>query len=270
MLTQLEVQQYIDEAEKVNFSFFSSAKEAVRFALQCVDLTTLEGDDTELKVRQLCNKAITYNPSTAAVCVYPVFAKAAKQCLTGTDVKVACVAGAFPAGQSPLELKLAEVDYAVAQGADEIDMVISRGKFLEGKLQEVSEEIMVIRSHCSLQCLKVILETGELLSIENIYNASMIAMQAGADYIKTSTGKIHINATPQAFVVMLHAIKDYYAVTGRMVGVKPAGGIADVDTALLYVKLLERILGEQWLNKQYFRIGTSRLADKLYTYIQEN
>ena len=270
MLALSEIQKCIDEAVKANFSFFSSAKEVAQFALQCVDLTTLEGSDTERKVRQLCGKAVNFQPHTAAVCVYPLFAGIAKQCLSGTDVKVACVAGAFPSGQSPLELKLAEVDYAVTQGADEIDMVISRGKFLEGRSQEVADEIAAIRSHCSSQRLKVILETGELQSIENIYRASMIAMQAGADYIKTSTGKIAVNATPQAFVVMLYAIKEYYSLTGRMVGVKPAGGIADTDSALLYVKLLESILGAPWLDKRYFRIGTSRLADQLYTYIREH
>lgn len=261
MLTSTRIEQEIAEASKLEFQYFTSVRQACEFALHSMDLTTLEGSDTINKVQSLCSKAISLH--TAAVCVYPVFVSTAKGCLQHSDVQVACVAGAFPAGQSPIEVKLAEVAYAVNEGADEIDMVISRGKFLEGRQKKVLNEIVAIRNLCAGQKLKVILETGELETIGNIYEASMMAMKAGADFIKTSTGKIAVNATPQAFTVMLYAIKDYYDLTGKMVGIKPAGGISDVPTALLYVRLLEQVLGEKWLNSNYFRIGASRLADKL-------
>lgn len=261
MLTSPYVEQQIAEASRLEFQNFTSIKQVYAFALHSVDLTTLEGSDTVAKVQALCARALELQP--AAVCVYPVFAREARACLCQSNIQVACVAGAFPAGQSPIEVKLAEVAYAVAEGANEIDMVISRGKFLEGRYEEVYNEISAIRSKCEGHKLKVILETGELQSIENIYEAAMLAMKAGADYIKTSTGKIQVNATPQAFTVMLHAIKDYYALTGKMVGIKPAGGISAVEDVLLYVRLLELVLGKKWLSNVYFRIGTSRLADKL-------
>ena len=178
-------------------------------------------------------------------------------------MRVACVAGAFPAGQSPIEIKIAEVAYAVAQGADEIDMVISRGKFLEGDYRTVYNEIAAIKAACGTAHLKVILETGELLTADNIYKASQIAIAAGADFIKTSTGKIKVNATPESFLVMLDAIKDFYGKTGKMIGIKPAGGIADAPTAIQFLKILENVLGEKWLTNEYFRIGASRLSDKI-------
>jgi len=236
-------------------------QEAYRFALSCIDLTTLEGSDTHAKIQQLCEKAITLN--TAAVCVYPPFIKQAKELLTNTGITVASVAGAFPSGQSPLFVKLAEVAYAVEQGADEIDMVISRGKFLEGNDQEVFDEIVAIKKTCQKAHLKVILETGELLDPKLIFKASYLAMKAGSDFIKTSTGKINVSATPEAFLVMLDAINQYYNETGTMIGIKPAGGISDRETTLLYLKILENTLNDKWLNNQYFRIGASRLADKL-------
>ena len=195
--------------------------------------------------------------------MYPPFVAQAKALLRGTGIQVASVAGAFPAGQSPLDLKVAEVKYAVAAGADEIDMVISRGKFLEGNYQEVYDEIVAIKQACGQALLKVILETGELKTADNIYAASMIAMEAGADFIKTSTGKIALNATPESFLIMLDAIADFYKQNEKMVGMKPAGGISDAEISLIYVKILENVLGEKWLNKQYFRIGASRLAKKI-------
>jgi deoxyribose-phosphate aldolase len=176
---------------------------------------------------------------------------------------VASVAGAFPHGQSPIEIKIAEVEYAVAQGADEIDMVISRGLFLEKKYETVYNEIAAIKKACGQTHLKVILETGELLEPDLIYKASILAMYAGADFIKTSTGKIPINATPEAFLVMLDAIYQFYNDTKRQIGIKPAGGITDVKTTLLYLKLLEKTLNINWLSNIFFRIGASRLAAQL-------
>ena len=263
-----EIVQRIKQYGEMELKYFTEA-EAYRFVLSVIDLTTLEGSDNAQKINELCQTAINFKdearhiPSTAAVCVYPPFVAQAKQLLNGTDIHVASVAGAFPAGQSPIEIKVAEVKYAVNAGADEIDMVISRGKFLEGNYQEVFDEIVAIKKACGEAHLKVILETGELKTADNIYAASMMAMEAGADFIKTSTGKISVNATPESFLIMLDAINDYYKQTGKMVGMKPAGGISDAETSILYVKILENVLGEKWLNKQYFRIGASRLAKKI-------
>ena len=249
-------------------------QEAYRFILGCIDLTTLEGSDNKSVVESLCRKAIGFRnekrriPSTAAVCVYPPFVKQAKSVLQGTGIRVASVAGAFPAGQSPIEIKVAEIKYAIQQGADEIDMVISRGKFLEGNLQEVFDEIRVIREVCKDITLKVILETGELKTPNNIYRASQLAMLAGADFIKTSTGKIAVNATPEAFVVMMDAVRRHHEKTGRKVSIKAAGGISDSETALLYVNLLTQVLGKEWLSNSCFRIGASRLATKVLDAIQ--
>lgn len=248
-------------------------QEAYRFILGSIDLTTLEGSDNKAVVESLCRKAIGFRnekrriPSTAAVCVYPPFVKQAKTVLQGTDIRVASVAGAFPAGQSPIEIKVAEIKYAIQQGADEIDMVISRGKFLEGNLQEVFDEIRVIREVCKDVTLKVILETGELKTPNNIYRASQLAMLAGADFIKTSTGKIAVNATPEAFVVMMDAVRRHHEKTGRKVSIKVAGGISDSETALLYVNLLTQVLGKEWLSNSCFRIGASRLATKVFDVI---
>jgi deoxyribose-phosphate aldolase len=233
--------------------------------LGCIDLTSLEGSDNIKKIEQLCENAIRFQ--TAAVCVYPVFISHAKQLIKNNPIKVASVAGAFPHGQSPIEIKIAEVEYAVAQGADEIDMVISRGLFLEGKYDIVFNEISAIKKACQDAHLKVILETGELLDPDLIYKASILAMYAGADFIKTSTGKISINATPSAFLVMLDAIYLYYTETKKQIGVKPAGGILDVDTTLLYVKILEKTLNIKWLNNNYYRIGASKLASQLYYFL---
>lgn len=263
-----EIAQRIKQYGEAELKYFTEV-EAYRFVLSVIDLTTLEGSDNAQKINELCQTAINFKdearhiPSTAAVCVYPPFVAQAKQLLKGTDIHVASVAGAFPAGQSPIEIKVAEVKYAVNAGADEIDMVISRGKFLEGNYQEVFDEIVAIKKACGKAHLKVILETGELKTADNIYAASMMAMEAGADFIKTSTGKISVNATPESFLIMLDAINDYYKQTGKMVGMKPAGGISDAETSILYVKILENVLGEKWLNKQYFRIGASRLAKKI-------
>lgn len=249
--------------------------EALRFILGIIDLTTLEGSDTKYRIEDLCSKAASFYdksldiPNTAAVCVYPTFVKQAKGILKQSEIKVASVAGAFPSGQSPLYIKTEEVKYVIDAGADEVDMVISRGKFLEGEFNEVYDEIAAIKSICGDVHLKVILETGELLNLTNVKKASVLAIEAGADFIKTSTGKISPAATKESVIVMLDVIKDYFEKTGKTTGIKPAGGISDPDVAVEYMKLVDYTLGSQWLDKSLFRIGASRLADKVYEQIKD-
>lgn len=247
--------------------FFSSEEQALSFALSILDLTTLEGSDHDSTITNLCNKAKGFEtiglPNVAAVCVYPVFVRQAKSLLHGTDIHIASVAGAFPSGQSPIHLKLKEIQYAIDEGADEIDMVISRGKFIQGNTLEVFDEIKAISEICSNVHLKVILETGEIGDLNAVYDASVLAMNAGADFIKTSTGKISPAATPEVAYVMLHSIKDFQEKTGKKIGFKPAGGISTPDQALLYLKLVESILGPQWLTRDLLRIGASRLATNI-------
>lgn len=226
-----------------------------------IDLTTLEGADTTEKVIALCDKAKLHN--TAAVCVYPPFAKIVREQLADTNIKTACVSGAFPSGQSPIHVKLAEIAYTVEQGAQEIDMVISRGTFLEGDYATVGAEIKAIKKVCGNAHLKVILETGELQTSENIRLASEIAIANGADFIKTSTGKIPVSATPEAAFVMLNVIRKHYEKTGKKIGFKPAGGISKPEDAEIYIKLVYSILNEEWLTPEWFRIGASRLVDAL-------
>jgi len=234
-----------------------------------IDLTTLEGKDTKGKVQQLCYKAMhpydSYSdiPKVAAVCVYPAFVSIAKKALEGSGIHVASVATAFPSGQTALEVKINEVKTAVDQGADEVDMVISRGEFLSGNYQYVFDEIAAVKEICGNTHLKVILETGELETLDNVRKASEIAIYAGADFIKTSTGKIQPAATMQVTYVMLDAIKDYYLKTGKMIGMKPAGGISNAKLALQYLVMLNEVLGEKWLNKNYFRFGASSLLNDL-------
>lgn len=261
-----DIAKQIWETEQTKFSK-SDEQAALKTILSCIDLTTLEGADTNDKVTELCIKAKSVYktgegfPNVAAVCFYPTFAKLAKQTLINSEIQVACVAGAFPSGQSPIEVKYAEVKYAVEQGADEIDMVISRGKFLEGKYQTVFDEIAAIKSACGNAHLKVILETGELKTTSNIRKAAEIAINAGADFIKTSTGKVQPAATLEAMVVMVDTIKEYFDATGKKIGIKPAGGISDYQTALKFYQIVKLTLGEQWLSNKLFRIGASRLTD---------
>jgi deoxyribose-phosphate aldolase len=243
--------------------------EGLNLAITMIDLTTLEGKDTRGKVQQLCYKAMhpndLYNniPKVAAVCVYPSFVGIAKKALEGSGIHVASVATAFPSGQTALEVKLNDVKTAIDQGADEVDMVISRGEFLAGNYQYVFDEIVAVKKACGKTHLKVILETGELETLDNVRKASEIAMYAGADFIKTSTGKIQPAATMQVTYVMLDAIKDYYIKTGKMIGMKPAGGISNAKLALQYLVMLNEVLGEKWMNKNYFRIGASSLLNDL-------
>lgn len=247
----------------------SSKIEGLRLALSMIDLTTLEGKDTIGKVRQLCYKAIHPHdvlenlPTVAAICVYPSHVKVAKQALKGSEIQVASVATAFPSGQSSLEVKLDDTRFAVDQGADEIDMVISRGEFLAGNYQYVFDEIAAVKDACGKAHLKVILETGELDTLDNVRKASEIAMYAGADFIKTSTGKIQPAATLPVTYVMLDAIKDFYLKTGKTIGMKPAGGISTSKIALQYLVMLNEVLGKKWMNKTYFRFGASSLANDI-------
>jgi len=247
----------------------SSKVKGLKLALSMIDLTTLEGKDTKGKVQQLCYKAMHPHesliniPTVAAICVYPSFVGVAKKALQGSDIQVASVATVFPSGQSNLEVKLLDVKYAVDQGADEIDMVISRGQFLVGNYQFVFDEIATIKEACGKAHLKVILETGELDTLNNIRKASEIALYAGADFIKTSTGKIQPAATLPVTYVMLDAIKDFYLKTGKMVGMKPAGGISTSKIALQYLVMLNEVLGEKWMNKTYFRFGASSLLNDI-------
>ncbi|NLJ81765.1 MAG: deoxyribose-phosphate aldolase, partial [Bacteroidales bacterium] len=230
MTDHLPIKRIIEESKQIHLTHIKEV-DLLKFALECIDLTTLEGSNTTQDILSLCKKtAHLCNPSTASVCVYPIFCKTAKNALQNTPVKVACVAGGFPAGQIPISLKINEVKYAIDEGADEIDMVISRGKFLENNHAEVFDEIAAIKEVCKHITLKVILETGELKSHENIYKASDIAIQAGADFIKTSTGKITVNATPESFTSMLLAIKNNYNQTGKQVGIKVSGGIRDITS----------------------------------------
>ncbi len=243
--------------------------QGLKIALNMIDLTTLEGADTDKKVMQLCNKAQHLHdahpdlPTVAAVCVYPNFVKTAKDSLKGSNIKVASVATAFPAGQSSMEVKLIDTKLAVDAGADEVDMVISRGKFHAGEYNFVFDEIAAIKDACGKARLKVILETGELGTFDKVRKASDIAMEAGADFIKTSTGKISPAATLPVTLVMLEAIKDYYYKTGVQVGMKPAGGISSSKLALQYLLLVKETLGKEWLNNKWFRFGASSLANDL-------
>ncbi|MBS1621757.1 MAG: deoxyribose-phosphate aldolase [Bacteroidetes bacterium] len=239
----------------------------LKLVLNMIDLTTLEGKDTEGKVKQLCYKAMHLHdtlpglPTVAAVCVYPTMVKTAKKALEGSGIKVASVATAFPSGQAPREVKIRDTKYAVVNGADEVDMVISRGKFHAGDYNYVFDEIAAIKEACGEARLKVILETGELGTFDKVRRASDIAMYAGADFIKTSTGKIQPAATMPVTLVMLEAIREYYYKTGRMVGMKPAGGISKSKLALHYLVMVKEVLGDDWLNNEWFRFGASSLAN---------
>ncbi|WP_329127785.1 deoxyribose-phosphate aldolase [Streptomyces sp. NBC_01465] len=242
---------------------------AIDLAISMIDLTTLEGADTPGKVRALSAKAVHPDPTdrttpmTAAVCVYPDMVATAKAALGGAPVKVASVATAFPAGRAALPVKLADVRDAVAAGADEIDMVIDRGAFLAGRYMETYELISAVKAECGTARLKVIFETGELSTYDNIRRASWIGMMAGADFIKTSTGKVGVNATPANALLMLEAVRDYRAQTGIQVGVKPAGGIRNTKEAIKFLVLVNETAGADWLDNHWFRFGASSLLNDL-------
>ncbi len=253
----------------------SSKLQALYQVLNMIDLTTLEGKDTDQKVRQLCYKArhphdeLSGIPTVAAICVYPNFVRVAKKSLEGSGIKVASVATAFPSGQSTRAIKLADTRLAVSEGADEVDMVISRGKFHAGEYAFVFDEIAAIKEACGKARLKVILETGELGSFDKVRRASDIAMHAGADFIKTSTGKIQPAATMPVTLVMLEAIRDFYYQTGKQVGMKPAGGISKSKLALHYLVMLRETLGQDWMSNEWFRFGASSLANDVLMQIRK-
>jgi deoxyribose-phosphate aldolase len=249
--------------------------ENLKKILSLIDLTTLSTTDTNSKVTELCNKVNSF-PSNfpgyqnvAAICVYPSFVGLVRKTLTQKNTNIASVVGGFPASQTFISVKLAETSIAVEKGADEVDMVISVGKFLEKDYQQVSDEIALIKVAAGKAHLKVILETGALPSYNDIYIASMLAMEAGADFIKTSTGKMEPAATPEAVYIMAKAIKEYYDKTKRMVGIKPAGGVVTPIQALVQFAIIKEVLGEAWLTPKWFRIGASRLANNLLSKIAE-
>ena len=241
----------------------------LKLALNMIDLTTLEGKDTDGKVKQLCYKAQHLHdsypglPTVAAICVYPSMVKVAKKALGNSGVKVASVSTAFPSGQAPRDVKIRDTKFAVNEGADEIDMVISRGRFHMGDYNFVYDEIAAVKEACGDARLKVILETGELGTYDKVRRASDIAMYAGADFIKTSTGKISPAATMPVTLVMLEAIRDFYYKTGKRIAMKPAGGISKSKLALHYLVMLNEVLGEEWMNNHWFRFGASSLANDI-------
>jgi deoxyribose-phosphate aldolase len=253
----------------------TAKQQGIRLAVSMVDLTTLEGADTAGKVRHLCAKAVCPAPtmpevpSCAAVCVYPSLVGVAHEALAGTGVKAASVATAFPSGQASLEVKLRDTEDAVAAGADEIDMVISRQAFLAGEDHRVMEEIVRVKEVCGDAHLKVIIETAELGSYDHVRHASMISMEAGADFIKTSTGKAASGATPGVVLVMLEAIRDYAERSGRAVGIKAAGGVSTSKAALHRLVLVKETLGDEWLTPDRFRIGASSLLNDLLMQYQK-
>ncbi len=261
------------EERVAKFNSRSIKKESKMFALKLAmslcDLTTLDAKDTPGKVKQLCAKAMRPHedlpevPHVAAVCVYPNMVKIAKKALEGSKINVAAVATGFPSGMTSLKFRLDETRWAVSEGADEIDMVISRGKFLAGEWQTVFDEIVAVKEACGKAHLKVIFETGELSSLDQVRFISDLAMDAGADFIKTSTGKVQPAATLPVTLVMLEAIRDFYYRTGKKIGMKPAGGIATAKIAIQYLVMLKETLGEDWMNPHLYRFGASALANDL-------
>jgi deoxyribose-phosphate aldolase len=248
---------------------------ALELAIRMMDLTTLEGSDTPGKLAALCSKAVRPDPSepgipsVAAVCVYPNLVPTAVERLHGTGVKVASVATAFPSGQAPLDVKLREVEDVVAMGADEVDMVIDRGAFLAGRYAKVYDEIVRVKDACGAAHLKVILEVAELGTYDNVRRASILAMAAGADFIKTSTGKLSGAATLPVTLVMLESIRDVYEQTGRKVGMKPAGGIRQSKQAVQYLVQLHETLGPEWLTPDLYRLGASSLLNDVLMQIRK-
>ncbi|MDR1756705.1 MAG: deoxyribose-phosphate aldolase [Culturomica sp.] len=242
--------------------------ENLKLCLACIDYTTLKPTDTESSVKAFVAdllKKLKKNDlrQVAAVCVYPNFASVVRNGLKGTEIRTAVVAGGFPASQTFTEIKLAECKMTVAEGAEEVDVVIAVGDVLEKNFEKIYRELSAIRKVCKGVRLKVILETGELKSIENIFNASLVSMYAGADFIKTSTGKVPVNVTPEAMYVMCEAVRQFYARTGKRVGLKVSGGVSKATNALRYLTIVNHVLGSEWLTSYYFRIGASQLFDDI-------
>lgn len=253
----------------------NNTAEVKKLLFSCIDLTSLNSTDSEEHIMKFTQKVNDFDDTfpmlknVAAICVYPNMAEIVRDTLEADNVNIACVSGGFPSSQTFLEVKIAETALALHSGADEIDIVISLGKFLSGDYEGMCDEIEELKATCGEKHLKVILETGALASASNIKKASVLAMYSGADFIKTSTGKMNPAATPEAAYVMCQAIKEYHQQCGRKVGFKPAGGINTVEDALKYYTIVKEVLGDEWLNKDLFRIGTSRLANLLLSEILE-
>ncbi|WP_291582901.1 deoxyribose-phosphate aldolase [Bacteroides sp.] len=252
----------------------NNTEEVKKLLFNCIDLTTLNSTDSDESVMKFTEKVNKFDDefpdlkNVAAICVYPNFAEVVKNTLDVDGINIACVSAGFPSSQTFIEVKIAETAMALMEGADEIDIVISIGKFLSGDYETMCEEIQELKDTCKERHLKVILETGALKTASNIKKASILSMYSGADFIKTSTGKQQPAATPEAAYVMCEAIKEYYEKTGNKIGFKPAGGINTVNDALIYYTIVKEILGEEWLNNSLFRLGTSRLANLLLSDIK--
>ena len=263
-LTEEEISNEIDKIVAESFDS-NNNKETYKEIYSCIDLTSLNSTDSKESIwnfTQKVNDLEGLDPeveNVAAICVYPNLVRTVKESLTA-DVKIAAVSAGFPSSQTFIEVKIAETSLALADGADEIDIVINLGLFLDKEYQEMCEEIMEIKEVCRDQSLKVILETSALLNPVNIHNASILSMYSGADFIKTSTGKGYPGATPEAFFVMCMAIKSYYKTTKKKIGVKVSGGVSTTKDAVIYYTILKHVLGDEWCNNNLFRIGTSRLA----------
>ena len=272
-LSDKEVREAVQKiiAEKVHENDTAEVK---KFLFGSIELTTLKTTDSDVSVMAFTEKVNQFDqqypniPHVATICVYPCFAEVVKDTLEVDGVNIACVSGSFPSSQALLEVKTVETALAIKDGADEIDMVMPVGKFLQGDYEGVSDEIQEMKADCGEHALKVILETGDLVTASNIKKASILAMYAGADYIKTSTGKEKISATPEAAFVMCQSIKEYYEETGIQVGFKPAGGINSVMDAIIYYTIVKEVLGEKWLTNKWLRLGTSRLANLLLSEIE--
>ncbi|HON18348.1 MAG TPA: deoxyribose-phosphate aldolase [Salinivirgaceae bacterium] len=271
---QLEVDP--QEVSKSTDEIIRKSKESgnidtLKLLFSLIDLTSLNGNDTQSKIADMTQKVSWFNkvfpdmPNVAAICVYPLLVPVVKKHLTASNVGIASVAAGFPASQTFLDVKTLECKRAVIEGATEIDTVITLGEFLEGNYDYTYREVAAEKEACEDAHLKIILESGSLRSMKEIRIASLVSMEAGADFIKTSTGKTEPAATPEAVYVMCCAIRDYYQKTGRMVGIKPAGGIITASDALIYYQIVKTVLGEKWLNNRWFRLGASRLANNLLT-----
>lgn len=243
--------------------------EVLKLLFNCIDLTTLNSTDSPQSVARFTERVNDFEeqhgdlPNVAAICVYPNFAEVVRTVLDVSSVRIACVSGGFPSSQTYAEVKVAETALAVEGGADEIDIVLNMGNFLDGDWEEVCDEIIELKHSCRNAHLKVILETGALKTAQNIRDAAILAMYSGADFIKTSTGKGYPGASREAAYIMCQCIKEYYETTGNMIGFKPAGGVRTTDDALAYYTIVKEVLGEKWLNNRYFRIGASSLANNL-------
>ena len=252
----------------------NNTEEVKKLLFNCIDLTTLNSTDSDESVMKFTEKVNKFDDefpdlkNVAAICVYPNFAEVVKNTLDVDGINIACVSAGFPSSQTFIEVKIAETAMALMEGADEIDIVISIGKFLSGDYETMCEEIQELKDTCKERHLKVILETGALKTASNIKKASILSMYSGADFIKTSTGKQQPAATPEAAYVMCEAIKEYHEKTGNKIGFKPAGGINTVHDALVYYTIVKELLGEEWLNNKLFRLGTSRLANLLLSEIR--